>query len=117
MLNDEDAKLVTLARQARARIDAAEGAAVRDEMGRSYSGATIDIPGLHVTALQLAVAQAVAAGARSIEAAVIVSENTEPEISPLVGPLTPTGPVHVCMPSGDVVRSVTVSSDESGARE
>ena len=36
----EDAKLVTLARSARARLGAAEGAAVRDEMGRTYVAAT-----------------------------------------------------------------------------
>lgn len=117
MLNEEDAKLVALARQARARIQAPEGAAVRDDMGRSYSGASITRPGLQLSALQLAVAQAVAAGARSLEAGVVVSEDTEPDVSPLAGLIAPTGPVHVCMPSGDVVRSVTVSSNESGARE
>jgi cytidine deaminase len=117
MLNEEDAKLVALARQARARIQAPEGAAVRDDMGRSYSGASIARPALQLTALQLAVAQAVAAGARAIEAAVVVGEDTEPDVSSLAGLITPTGPVHMCMPSGEVVRSVTVLSSENGPRE
>jgi len=71
-LTAEDAKLVTLARGARGRIGADEGAAIRDEMGRTYSGATVDRPHLKITALELAVAQAVASGATRIECAVIV---------------------------------------------
>ena len=35
----EDAKLVTLARSARARVGGAEGAAVRDDIGRTYAAA------------------------------------------------------------------------------
>lgn len=72
-LDAEDSKLLTLARGARARVSAPEGAAVRDETGRTYSGATVDLPGLAVSALALAVAQAAAAGARSLEAAVLVA--------------------------------------------
>jgi len=71
-LTAEDAKLVTLARGARGRIGALEGAAIRDDMGRTYSGATVDRPHLQITALELAVAQAVASGATGIECAVIV---------------------------------------------
>lgn len=70
-LDAEDAKLVTLARGARGRIGAAQGAAVRDDMGRTYSGATVESGALTLSALQLAVAQAVAAGARGIECAVV----------------------------------------------
>ena len=54
----EDAKLVTLARAARARIGAIEGAAVRDQDGRTYAAATVDLPSLRLSALQLAVASA-----------------------------------------------------------
>ncbi len=71
-LSQEDNKLVTLARGARGRIGATEGAAIRDEMGRTYSGATVDRPHLKITALELAVAQAVASGATAIECVVIV---------------------------------------------
>jgi len=72
-LSAEDAKLVTLARGARGRVAAAEGAAVRDETGRTYSGATVRLDHLQISAVQLAVAQAVAAGARSLEAVVLVT--------------------------------------------
>lgn len=72
-LGTEDAKLVTLARGARGRVGAREGAAVRDETGRTYSGATVTLPSLTLSALALAVAQAAASGARALEAAVVVS--------------------------------------------
>jgi hypothetical protein len=73
----EDAKLATLARGARGRVGAVEGAAVRDETGRTYSGATVALPSLGVSALQLAVAQAAASGARGLEAAVVVRRDAE----------------------------------------
>ena len=47
----EDAKLVTLARAARARIGAIEGAAVRDQDGRTYAAATVALPSLGLSAL------------------------------------------------------------------
>ncbi len=72
-LADEDAKLFTLARGARGRVGAAVGAALRDETGRTYSGANVSLPRLTIGALQLAVAQAVAAGARDCELAVVVA--------------------------------------------
>lgn len=71
VLDAEDAKLVTLARGARGRIGAAQGAAIRDEMGRTYSGATVSSGALMLSALQLAVAQAISAGSRGIECAVV----------------------------------------------
>lgn len=40
-LDPEDAKIITLARSARARVGAAEGAAVRDTDGRTYAAATV----------------------------------------------------------------------------
>jgi len=70
-LSAEDEKLVTLARGARGRSGAAEGAAVRDETGRTYSGATVTLASFQVSALQLAVAQAVSAGSNGLEAAVL----------------------------------------------
>jgi hypothetical protein len=71
-LDPEDAKLVTLARGARARIAAASGAALRDETGRTYAAADVSLPSLALSALALAVAQAVSAGSRAAEAAVVV---------------------------------------------
>jgi cytidine deaminase len=79
-LDPEDAKLVTLARSSRARTGAAEGAAVRDDMGRTYAAATVAIPSLSLTALQAAVAAAVSSGAQRLEAAVVVSD--APSVDP-----------------------------------
>ena len=80
-LDREDAKLVTLARAARLRAHAphtsvAEGAAVRDTEGRTYSAATVENveAALTTSALRAAVAAAASSGARSFEAAVVVSE-------------------------------------------
>ena len=58
-MSPEDQKLVALARSAKARIQAEQGAAVRDETGRSYAGATVALPSLQLSALDVAVAQAV----------------------------------------------------------
>ena len=74
-LSADDAKLVTLARGARGRISAAEGAAVRDETGRTYASASVSLLSLHLSALQAAVAQAAASGARGIEAAVLAVDH------------------------------------------
>ena len=59
----EDAKLVTLARAARARAGSAQGAAVRDADGRTYVAVGVVLASLQLTALQLAVAMAVSSGA------------------------------------------------------
>ncbi len=82
-LSAEDAKLVTLARGARGRIGAREGAAVRDETGRTYSGATVALDSLSLSALALAVAQAAASGARGIEAAAVVRGGSDLDPSDL----------------------------------
>ncbi|MGH3391304.1 MAG: cytidine deaminase [Actinomadura sp.] len=72
-IDAEDAKIVTLARSVRARTGAAEGAAVRDETGRTYAAATVELPSLRLSALQVAVAMAVSSGAEDLEAAVLVT--------------------------------------------
>jgi hypothetical protein len=72
VLDAEDAKLVTLARGARGRAGGAEGAAVRDDDGRTYAAATVDLPSLRLTALQAAVAAAVSSGAEALEAVAVV---------------------------------------------
>lgn len=73
-LSTEDQKLVTLARATRARIQAAEGAAVRDTDGRTYAAATVDLPSLRLTAVQAVVAMAVASGASGVDACVVLGE-------------------------------------------
>ena len=74
-LQPEDAKLVTLARSARARTRAAQGAAVRDGDGRTYVAATVALPSLELSALQVAVAMAVSSGAPGLEAAVVLGDD------------------------------------------
>ncbi|MFT4187902.1 MAG: cytidine deaminase [Aeromicrobium sp.] len=71
-LEPEDAKLVTLARAARARTNTRQGAAVRDLDGRTYAAATVWLESLSVNALDLAVAMAVSSGAKGLEAAAVV---------------------------------------------
>ena len=78
-LDPEDQKIITLARSARARVAAAEGAAVRDETGRTYAAAAVNLPSLRLSALRLAVAMAVSSGAADLEAAVLVSDAGEPD--------------------------------------
>jgi hypothetical protein len=73
-INPEDAKLVRLARAARARNRAAEGAAVRDRTGRTYAATTVNLYSLSLTAMQAAVAMAVASGTVGLEAAAVVTE-------------------------------------------
>ncbi|GLX06308.1 cytidine deaminase [Microbispora sp. NBRC 16548] len=77
-LDPEDNKIITLARSARARGGTPEGAAVRDETGRTYAATTVALPSLRLSALQAAVAMAVSSGAKALEAAAIVTEADDP---------------------------------------
>ena len=105
----ESAKLVTLARSTRARTRAAEGACVRDQDGRTYAAATVDLPTLRLSAVQLAVAMAVTSGARGLEAVVVLGDAAvvdEHDLS-VVRDLAGAGvPVHLAAPDGTVVASV-----------
>jgi hypothetical protein len=108
-LTAEDAKLVTLARSARARVGASEGAAVRDQDGRTYAAATVSLPSLSVTALQLAVASAVAAGATKLEAAAVVTQASSLDSAgqAAVRDLAVDAPIHVAAPTGALLGTVT----------
>ncbi|GII89972.1 cytidine deaminase [Sinosporangium siamense] len=77
-LDPEDNKIIVLARSARARNGSAEGAAVRDETGRTYVATDVALPSLTLSALQVAVAMAVSSGARALEAAALVTEAETP---------------------------------------
>ncbi|MBL1098218.1 cytidine deaminase [Streptomyces coffeae] len=104
-LDPEDRKIVTLARSARARNGVAEGAAVRDETGRTYVAGTVALDSLRLSALRTAVAMAVASGAKSLEAAAVVTEaGTAPdEDRAAVRDLGGAGtPVLVADPDGTV---------------
>jgi len=106
-LDPEDRKIITLARSTRARNGVAEGAAVRDETGRTYVAGTVDLDSLKLSALRTAVAMAVASGATSLEAAAVVTEAAEPTdedraaVRDLGGPATP---VMLAAPDG-ILRS------------
>jgi cytidine deaminase len=103
-LDPEDQKLVTLARSARARVQAEEGAAVRDTDGRTYAAGTVNQPSFQLTAVQAAVAAAVSSGAGGIEAAVIVT--AEPLLKEAsvhaVRDLAEKAPIYRADPSGAV---------------
>jgi len=104
-LDAEDAKLLTLARGARGRISAFQGAALRDEMGRTYSAATVDNGVVTISALDLAVAQAISAGARGAEAAVVVGGESV-EIDGFRSLAGDGVPVYACTPAGAVTDTV-----------
>ncbi|MFI7399408.1 cytidine deaminase [Streptomyces sp. NPDC049541] len=109
-LDPEDRKIVTLARSARARNGVPEGAAVRDETGRTYVAGTVDLASLKLSALQTAVAMAVASGAKSLEAAAVVTEAESAAAQDLaaVRDLGGAGtPVLVAGPDGTVRTTVT----------
>ncbi|MET7984251.1 MULTISPECIES: cytidine deaminase [unclassified Streptomyces] len=111
-LDPEDRKIVTLARSARARNGVPEGAAVRDETGRTYVAGTVELESLRLSALQTAVAMAVASGAKSLEAAAVVSgaeavsDADRAAVRDLAGPATPVllagldGVVHLTVTAG-----------------
>lgn len=103
-VDPEDAKIVTLARAARGRTGAAEGAAVRDTDGRTYSACTVALASLQLTALQAAVAAAVASGAEGLEAAAVVTDadHADDESVAAVRDLGAQAPVLVADASGTI---------------
>lgn len=108
-LSEEDRKLVTLARASRARTGAPEAAAVRDATGRTYTAVTVALDSLALTALEAAVAVAVASGADGLEAAAVVT--AEParrrtDLGPVSDLAGGSAPVHVADPAGAVVATL-----------
>ncbi len=111
-LSAEDQKLVTLARATRARIGAAEGAAVRDTDGRTYAAATVDLPSLQLTAVQACIAMAVASGSAGVDAVVVLGESgtlADPDRAVLGDFSGGAGVVaHVGDPRGAIATTITV---------
>ncbi len=109
-LTSEDRKIVTLARSVRARNGVPEGAAVRDETGRTYAAGSVTLDSLKLSALRTAVAMAVASGATSLEAAAVVTEaetataEDRAAVRDLGGPGTP---VLLAGPDGTVRETLT----------
>jgi len=110
LTDPEDKKIVTLARSTRARTGALEGACVRDTDGRTYAGATVDLASLRLSALQVAVAMAVASDAKGLEAVAILGEKAaveEMDMSVVRDFAGPGVPVHLAAPDGSLVSSLT----------
>lgn len=108
--NPEDAKIVTLARSARARTRAAEGASVRDLDGRTYAAASVDLPSLQLSAVAVAVAMAASSAAAGLEAVAVVtdSESVSHDDLAVVRDFAGAGvPVHRADARGQVVESST----------
>src|SRR6201994_3751092 len=102
-LGPEDQKIITLARSTRARVAASEGAAVRDETGRTYTAAAVALPSLRLSALRLAVAMAVSSGAASLEAAALVNDDDpDPGDLAVVRDLGPDAIVFHAAPDGTI---------------
>jgi hypothetical protein len=111
-LSAEDKKLVTLARATRARVGAAEGAAVRDTDGRTYAAATVALASLQLSAVQACVAMTVASGSSGIDAAVVLGESatlSDADRAVLSDFAGADGVVaHVGDPRGAIVATATV---------
>ena len=110
LVDPEDRKLVTLARAARARVAATEGAALRDADGRTYAAATVDLPSLQVSAVGVAVAMAHCSGSRGVEAVVVLTDAPEVAAGDLdaLRDLAGTGvPVHRGDPRGGIAETLS----------
>ncbi len=102
----EDAKLVTLARATMARAGAGQGAAIRDTDGRTYAAAAVALRSLRLSALQAAVAMAVAAAAPGVEAAVVFGgDPADPAGVAAVRDLARDAPIYFVDPAGELVTS------------
>ncbi len=106
-LEPEDAKLIVLARAARSRTGASEGAAVRDADGRTYAAVTVALPTLRLSALQAAVASAVASGVTRLAAAAIVTaaESSDSAGVSAVRDVSAAATVYLAGPDGAVLSS------------
>jgi cytidine deaminase len=110
----EDAKIVTLARTARTRGYPApdEGAALRDDTGRTYAAASVGHrdPALATSALRGALAAAVSSGARRFEAFALVAATPALTAADrgLLAELAVGTPVLLATPDGTVVATDVV---------
>ena len=120
----EDRKIITLARAARARTQAAEGAAVRDTDGRTYAATSVQLPTLQLSAVQVAVAMAVSSGAPGLEAVAVIgpealAETDRTAIADLGGPAVVvwlTDPAGADQRAGRAVTEPISASTPAGFR-
>ena len=74
---------------------------MRDSDGRTYVAATVALPSLQLSALQVAVAMAVSSGALGLEAAVVLGEDsTDGAGEAAVRDVAPQAPVLHAGPDG-----------------
>ena len=108
-LDPEDNKLVVLARATRARTGAPEGAALRDLDGRTYAGASVDLPSLRVSAVGVVVAMALASGSRGAEAVVVLTDGdlAESDLAVVRDFAGGAVPVHRGTPEGRIEETRT----------
>lgn len=108
-LTAEDNKLVVLARATKARVGAAEGAAVRDLDGRTYASATLALPSLSVSALAGCLAMASSSGAKGLEAVVLLGADavSDSDLGALRDFAGAGVPVHLGSASGAISATVT----------
>jgi hypothetical protein len=107
-LSVEDQKLVTLARATRARTGAAQGAAVRDQDGRTYAAATVSLPSLKVSAVGVCVAMAVSSGSTGLQAAVVLGDGDVTEAD--LATIRDFGGDGVIVHTGDARGTITVTT-------
>jgi hypothetical protein len=107
-VQQEDQKLVVLARSTRARTGAAEGAALRDLDGRTYAAAAVDLPSLRLSAVAGCVAMAVSSGSKGAEAVVVLADRVDDTDLAIIRDFAGTGvPVHLATPAGKVTETRT----------
>ena len=68
LTDPDDVKIINLARAALARSQAREAACIRDTDGRTYTGASVELPHLQLSAIALVVAIAASSGVPGLEA-------------------------------------------------
>jgi hypothetical protein len=82
---------------------------VRDQDGRTYAGATVSLPSLRLSAVQVAVAMAVCSGARGLEAVLVLGGEAtvrQGDVSVVRDIAGADVPVHLAAPDGTVVATV-----------
>lgn len=68
----DDAKLLTLARAVRSRTGAAEAVAARDDLGRTYVAANVELPSLRLSAVQVIAAVALSSGTDRLDTVLVL---------------------------------------------
>jgi uncharacterized NAD(P)/FAD-binding protein YdhS len=108
LTDPEDTKLVVLARAARVRGASAQGAAVRDTDGRTYTATGVTLPSLQLSAVQLAVATAATSGVSGLEAVVVVGGELADDDRVVVSDFAGRGvPIYLVSTTGELVGDFT----------